>query len=124
MSLKKESLSDVQLHLAALNGDSPLLRRVLDSGKVHVDSRDKEGTTPLILASANGHFDCVKELLDQGADPKAKRIVRPPPQPFTNAIKNVCADRDDAAVLRSPRRSLGHRQCPIGQRRSIGFCQC
>jgi hypothetical protein len=41
MSLKKESLSDVQLHLAALNGDSPLLRRVLDSGKVHVDSRDK-----------------------------------------------------------------------------------
>jgi hypothetical protein len=39
--LQKESPSDVQLHLAALQGDVDLLRRVLDSGKVHVDSRDK-----------------------------------------------------------------------------------
>lgn len=39
--LQKESPSDVQLHLAAMQGDVHLLRRVLDSGKVHVDSRDK-----------------------------------------------------------------------------------
>jgi hypothetical protein len=39
--LQKESPSDVQLHLAALQGDVDLLRRVLDSGKVHVDSKDK-----------------------------------------------------------------------------------
>lgn len=100
MLSQKESLSDVQLHLAALNGDLNLLKRILDSGKVHLDSKDKvsiyytidyhnlpkpghykwyfpfkEGTTPLILAAANGHFDCVKELLEQGADPKSKRIV-------------------------------------------------
>ncbi|XP_030764080.1 ankyrin repeat domain-containing protein 29-like, partial [Sitophilus oryzae] len=75
MSLKKESLSDAQLHLAALNGNLPLLTRILDSGKVHVDSRDKDGTTPLILAAANGHFDCIRELLDQGADPNIKRIT-------------------------------------------------
>ena len=38
--LQKESPSDVQLHLAAIQGDVQLLRRVLDSGKVHVDSKD------------------------------------------------------------------------------------
>jgi len=35
----------------------------------------QDGTTPLILAAASGHVDCVKELLDQGADPRARRVV-------------------------------------------------
>jgi ankyrin repeat protein len=35
----------------------------------------QEATTPLILAAASGHADCVKELLDQGADPRARRVV-------------------------------------------------
>lgn len=39
--LQKESLSDVQLHYAAMTGDLNLLKRILDSGKVHVDSKDK-----------------------------------------------------------------------------------
>lgn len=39
-SLQKESLSDVQLHMAAMHGDVIILR-ILDSGKVHVDSKDK-----------------------------------------------------------------------------------
>ena len=36
---------------------------------------NQEGTTPLILASANNNLDCVKELLEQGADPNARRLV-------------------------------------------------
>lgn len=36
----------------------------------------QEGTTPLILAAAGGHADCVRELLLQGADPRARRTVR------------------------------------------------
>ncbi|CAB0002375.1 unnamed protein product, partial [Nesidiocoris tenuis] len=32
-----------------------------------------DGTTPLILSAANGHVKCVLELLDQGADPCARR---------------------------------------------------
>ena len=35
----------------------------------------QDGTTPLILASANGHVACVKELLEQGADPSSRRHV-------------------------------------------------
>ncbi|XP_039292587.1 ankyrin repeat domain-containing protein 29 [Nilaparvata lugens] len=75
MSMKKETPSDVRLHWAAVNGDVALIRRLLDSGKVHVDCRDKEGTTPLVLSAANGHFDCVLELLEQGADPTCQRVT-------------------------------------------------
>lgn len=32
-------------------------------------------TTPLILAAAGGHTACVIELLEQGADPNARRVV-------------------------------------------------
>lgn len=35
----------------------------------------QDGTTPLILAAAAGHIDAVTELLHQGADPNAKRLV-------------------------------------------------
>ena len=36
----------------------------------------KEGTTPLMLAAANNHVTCVRELLEQGADVNAQRNVR------------------------------------------------
>ncbi|XP_017130383.1 ankyrin repeat domain-containing protein 29 [Drosophila gunungcola] len=75
MSLKKETPSDVQLHMAAMRGDEVALLRVLDSGKVHVDCKDEDGTTPLILAAAGGHTYCVMELLDQGADPNSRRLT-------------------------------------------------
>lgn len=39
--LQKETLSDIQLHLAALRGDEMMLKKVLDSGKVHVDCKDE-----------------------------------------------------------------------------------
>lgn len=36
---------------------------------------EQEGTTPLILAAANNHLECVRELLRSGADPAARRLV-------------------------------------------------
>ncbi|KYN23097.1 Ankyrin repeat domain-containing protein 29, partial [Trachymyrmex cornetzi] len=72
---QKESPWDVELHLAAARGDAKRLRVLLDSGRVHVDCKDKDGTTPLILAAAGGHMDAVTELLHQGADPNAKRLT-------------------------------------------------
>ncbi|PBC33687.1 Ankyrin repeat domain-containing protein [Apis cerana cerana] len=75
MSMKKESPWDVELHLAAARGDAKRLRVLLDSGRVHVDCKDKDGTTPLILAAAGGHIEAVTELLQQGADPNARRLT-------------------------------------------------
>ncbi|KAI8434664.1 hypothetical protein MSG28_003196 [Choristoneura fumiferana] len=40
-SIEKESRTDVQFHLAALRGDCERLRQLLDTGKVHIDSRDR-----------------------------------------------------------------------------------
>ncbi|CAG9784064.1 unnamed protein product [Diatraea saccharalis] len=80
----KESRTDVQFHLAALRGDCDRLRQLLDTGKVHIDSRDRieqgticqqDGTTPLILSAAMGHTECVRELLAQGADPACCRTT-------------------------------------------------
>ncbi|CAL7947712.1 unnamed protein product [Xylocopa violacea] len=121
--MKKESPWDVELHLAAARGDAKRLRVLLDSGRVHVDCKDKvdrekivrshrrvartppcgelvlrgdepssgqsvhyandttlkervqDGTTPLILAAAGGHIEAVTELLQQGADPNARRLT-------------------------------------------------
>ncbi|KAH0560697.1 hypothetical protein KQX54_007126 [Cotesia glomerata] len=75
MSMKKESPWDVELHLSAARGDAKRLQVLLDSGRVHVDCKDKDGTTPLILAAAGGHIEAVTELLQQGADPNAKRLT-------------------------------------------------
>lgn len=50
--MQKETLSDIQLHLAALRGDEMLLRKVLDSGKVHVDCKDEVIGGSLIRASS------------------------------------------------------------------------
>lgn len=38
---QKESPLDAHLHIAALQGDVDTLRRVLDSGRVHVDCKDR-----------------------------------------------------------------------------------
>ena len=46
--LQKESPTDQQLHLSALQGNVDQLKKVLESGKVHVDSKDKVGTVCLV----------------------------------------------------------------------------
>lgn len=90
-----ETKLDKDLHQAAATGSSKLLQKILDTGKVHIDCRDEvshaigyftgfstpffsvqEGITPLMLATANNRLNCVKILLQEGAEPNIKSKVR------------------------------------------------
>lgn len=54
---------------AAEAGDKDLLKRMLDKGQAIDTSGVLQGMTALAEASRNGHFECVKLLIDHGANP-------------------------------------------------------
>ncbi|KAI9652811.1 MAG: hypothetical protein M1821_007809, partial [Bathelium mastoideum] len=61
---------------AMRNRHEAMVRRLLDTGKVEVDSKDNYGQTPLSLAAENGHEAVVRQLLDTGrvdVDSKSNR---------------------------------------------------
>ncbi|XP_063983689.1 ankyrin repeat domain-containing protein 29 isoform X3 [Diachasmimorpha longicaudata] len=67
MSMKKESPWDVELHLSAARGDAKRLRVLLESGRVHIDCKDKTSTTALFFAAQGGFVDIVNLLIEHGA---------------------------------------------------------
>eukprot|EP00092_Neocalanus_flemingeri_P106282 GFUD01136358.1.p1 GENE.GFUD01136358.1~~GFUD01136358.1.p1 ORF type:complete len:440 (-),score=128.58 GFUD01136358.1:156-1475(-) len=75
MSTKKESCLDRLLHAKAQSGDVDGVQQVLDSGRVHLDSKDQDGTTPLMLAARSGRVKVVSLLLEEGADPNIRKIT-------------------------------------------------
>ncbi|PWA14509.1 hypothetical protein CCH79_00011210 [Gambusia affinis] len=68
MSFKKETPLANAGFWAARKGNLALLQLLLNSGRVDADCRDSYGTTALMVASYSGHYECVKELIMQGAD--------------------------------------------------------
>lgn len=70
------------LHTAALQGDAPIVRALLNAGAVpDVRSGPEELDTPLMDAAANGFLSIVEMLLSAGADPRV-----------TNARGRIAAD--------------------------------
>ncbi|KYQ89460.1 hypothetical protein DLAC_10131 [Tieghemostelium lacteum] len=75
----KNSFQQTLLHLAAMNGNSYVVKLlfkkkyiVFDDRNIQIDLKDKEGYTPLLCSIAEGHFDISEKLLNKGADPNAR----------------------------------------------------
>lgn len=56
-----------QLCTAAFQGKLDVVRSILQDGSVDVEARDAAGSTPLVLASRQGHLEIVKCLLEANA---------------------------------------------------------
>ncbi|CAG8025236.1 unnamed protein product [Penicillium salamii] len=63
------------LSRAAHNGHLALVKTLVDTGKVEVNSKDTEDRTALFWAAANGHDAVVKFLIEQSADPSSVDAV-------------------------------------------------
>jgi ankyrin repeat protein len=62
----KDSFGWTPLSLAAKNGHEAVVKMLLETGKVDVNSKDIRGQTPLSGAAKNGYLAVVKILLDTG----------------------------------------------------------
>lgn len=68
---KDQSTGDAALHIVVKGRDIAWIN-FLAVGGARIDVRDREGNTPLILASQLGFSDGVKVLLARGANPNAR----------------------------------------------------
>ena len=67
--LKTNQKGETELHLKCQKeGNEAAIRRILASGTVPVDMRDKFGFTPLLEACSYGHLEYVRILHEAGAD--------------------------------------------------------
>src|SRR4029453_12101587 len=57
------------IHLAARQGFAATVRTLLDAGADLNQLTAGDKSSPLLIATINGHFDVAKYLLDHGADP-------------------------------------------------------
>eukprot|EP00008_Paramoeba_atlantica_P004447 CAMPEP_0201487350 /NCGR_PEP_ID=MMETSP0151_2-20130828/12443_1 /ASSEMBLY_ACC=CAM_ASM_000257 /TAXON_ID=200890 /ORGANISM="Paramoeba atlantica, Strain 621/1 / CCAP 1560/9" /LENGTH=285 /DNA_ID=CAMNT_0047872355 /DNA_START=19 /DNA_END=872 /DNA_ORIENTATION=- len=62
---------DFPIHLAASFPTTDVLRILVDSGSVNLESQNKDGNTALHRAAYCGMVDCVMYLTSKGADAKA-----------------------------------------------------
>jgi ankyrin repeat protein len=59
------------MHLAARQGEIEAVKALIEAGADIDQPTVGDKSTPMLVATINGHFDLAKLLLDKGADPKA-----------------------------------------------------
>jgi len=69
-------------HIAALTGNLNNLQELLTQAYLPIDCRDKENSTALLLSCARGHYSCAEYLLNNGANPNARRTTGASPLYF------------------------------------------
>ena len=98
--LKAEQASEkyadlTPIHLAALNGEVKALAAAIEKKPAdlnaitgsHFCNGDGAWETPLHLAVLHGHLECVKLLLDKGADPSAVNFAGKTPLHYACALQ-------------------------------------
>ncbi|KAJ3056374.1 hypothetical protein HK097_007211 [Rhizophlyctis rosea] len=80
------------LHVAALNGATDVALLLIVDYHCSVESRDRDGSTPLVLAAQRGHVETFDMLIDKGAristrDNSARTIKQKVQQSFNSAIQ-------------------------------------
>ncbi len=63
------------LHYAASGAQAPIIAILLDHS-AYIDAESPNGSTPLMMAAMYGNAECVKMLLEAGADPTLKNQQR------------------------------------------------
>ena len=61
-------LSASEIHTAVEEGNFNQVKELLEKSPVLLDERNERGSTPLLIASYNGHLNIVKFLMEKGAD--------------------------------------------------------
>lgn len=59
------------IHDAAWRGNIAAINRLLNTG-VNINSRTREGMTPLMMAAVRGHTNVIRHLLKKGANARAR----------------------------------------------------
>ncbi|KAI3893433.1 hypothetical protein MKX03_020277, partial [Papaver bracteatum] len=60
------------LHFAAAGGSLEVCKYLIENLKLDVNSKDREGHTPLFEATILGHLDTIRYLLEKGANADAR----------------------------------------------------
>jgi ankyrin repeat protein len=81
------------LHLAAKNGDVPLIKYLKDEIGLNVHAQNKEGLTPLQIAAAHGHLQAVQTLIARGGN---KQIL----DKHDNTLLHLAAKSGDVALIK------------------------
>ncbi|XP_072025834.1 fibronectin type 3 and ankyrin repeat domains 1 protein-like [Amphiura filiformis] len=80
------------MRCAAVVGKADVAKVLLNAG-ADCDAKDKDGKTPLMVASLNGHHHLVRVLVERGADPNVKNE-------FGMSAKEMAVSFDRRKVLK------------------------